>query len=201
MSWIKEIPYEKASPSLKKLYDRISGPGQAIDNILQVHSLRPHSLTGHMYLYKNVLHNSNNTLPKWYLETIGVYVSMLNLCSYCVEHHFAGLSRLLGEEVKAKQIRMALEADQPQDYFKAAHLAGLNYAKKLCLTPSAVEESDLHLMRAEGLTDGELLEINQVTSYFCYVNRTVLGLGVNIDGDILGTSPGDSDDPNNWNHH
>ena len=200
MSWIKEINYEDANPSLKKLYDRISGPGQAIDNILQVHSLRPHTLTGHMYLYKNVLHNSNNTLPKWYLETIGVYVSMLNLCRYCVEHHFAGLSRLLGDEEKAVQIRNALDRDCPEAYFESAHLAGLRYAKKLCLTPSAMQESDLNQLRAEGLTDGELLEINQVSSYFCYVNRTVLGLGVNLDGDILGTSPGDSDDPNNWNH-
>jgi len=41
-------------------------------------------LLGHMTLYKNVLHNSNNTLPKWYLETLGVYVSSLNNCAYCV---------------------------------------------------------------------------------------------------------------------
>ena len=59
---------------------------------------------------------------------------------------------------------------------------------------------DIEKLRATGLTDGEILEVNQVTAYFCYANRTVLGLGVNTDGDILGTSPGDSDDPDNWNH-
>jgi hypothetical protein len=39
-----------------------------------------------------------------------------------------------------------------------------------------------------------------VVSYFAYANRTVLGLGVNTDGDVLGLSPGDNDDPDNWSH-
>ena len=49
-------------------------------------------------------------------------------------------------------------------------------------------------MRAQGFGDGEILEINQVTSYFAYANRTVSGLGVNIDGEVLGLSPEESAD-------
>ncbi len=55
-------------------------------------------------------------------------------------------------------------------------------------------------MRAAGYDDGEILEINQVTAYFAYANRTVLGLGCSTDGDILGLSPNQSDDPGNWSH-
>ncbi len=40
----------------------------------------------------------------------------------------------------------------------------------------------------------------RLISYFNYVNRTVVGLGVTTDGDIIGLSPNNSDDPNNWNH-
>ena len=43
-------------------------------------------------------------------------------------------------------------------------------------------------------------EINQVVAYFNYANRTVLGLGVDVEGDILGLSPSNSSDENNWNH-
>ena len=75
MSWIEVIEYEGADSKLKKIYDRVKGPDNVIDNVLSIHSLRPHSLIGHMTLYKNVLHNSNNALPKWYLESIGIYVS------------------------------------------------------------------------------------------------------------------------------
>jgi hypothetical protein len=31
---------------------------------------------------------------------------------------------------------------------------------------------------------GEILEINQVAAYFNYANLTVLGLGINMEGDI-----------------
>ena len=66
MSWIDTIPFEESSGNLKKLYNRIKGPSGYVDNIMLAHSLRPRSMVGHMALYKNVLHNSNNTLPKWY---------------------------------------------------------------------------------------------------------------------------------------
>jgi uncharacterized protein YciW len=55
-------------------------------------------------------------------------------------------------------------------------------------------------LRKAGLSDGEILEINQVTAYFAYANRTVLGLGISTEGDILGLSPGNSDDPDDWSH-
>jgi uncharacterized protein YciW len=55
-------------------------------------------------------------------------------------------------------------------------------------------------LRAAGFDDGEVLELNQVTAYFAYANRTVLGLGIDTAGDIIGLSPGDSDDPDNWSH-
>jgi hypothetical protein len=42
--------------------------------------------------------------------------------------------------------------------------------------------------------------VNQVAAYFCYANRTVLGLGVTTEGDIVGLSPNENADPDNWNH-
>ena len=68
MSWIKTIAYGDASGRLKKLYDRIKGPDDNVDNIMLAHSLRPHSMEGHMALYKYVIHHSSNMLEKAYLE-------------------------------------------------------------------------------------------------------------------------------------
>lgn len=96
MSWIRSVSRAEATGRLRDLYERIAGPGGAVDNILTVHGLRPHTLEGHMTLYKAVLHHSGNRLPRWLLETIGVWVSLLNGCDYCVDHHSAGLRRLLG---------------------------------------------------------------------------------------------------------
>jgi hypothetical protein len=52
------------------LYDRIKGPADNVDNIMMAHSLRPHSMEGHMVLYKHVLHHSSNTVEKWFLEQL-----------------------------------------------------------------------------------------------------------------------------------
>ena len=98
MTWIETVPYEAATGRLKTLYDRVKGPDDNVDNIMMAHSLRPHSMEGHMGLYKSVLHHPRNQLPKRYLETLGVYVSLLNECRYCVEHHFAGMARLLDDD-------------------------------------------------------------------------------------------------------
>jgi len=200
MSWIKTISYTEADSNLKRVYDRVKGLSNNIDNILKIHSLRPHSLTGHMALYKNTIHNTNNTLAKWYLESIGVYVSFLNHCNYCVVHHFTGLKRLLADDNKSDEFMTAIKNNTLNNYFDQKNYIGLDYAKKLTLTPKDIIEKDIIKLREVGFSDGEILEINQVTSYFNYANRTVLGLGVNLKGDILGLSPNESDDPNNWNH-
>jgi uncharacterized peroxidase-related enzyme len=201
MSWIKTISYEDAVGKLRKLYDKVKGPDNNVDNVLMVHSLRPHSLVGHMAIYKNVLHNSNNTLPKWYLEILGVYVSHLNNCQYCVQHHFAGLKRLLNDDdVQSEKIYASVQNDNFLNSLTKEYIAGAEYARKLTLELPKIIQEDVDKLKTLGFTDGEILEINQVTSYFNYVNRSVLGLGVNTDGDVLGLSPNKSDDPDNWSH-
>ena len=200
MTWIDSVAYEDSDGELRQLYDRIKGPDNNVDNIMLAHSLRPHTMQGHMTLYKYVLHHPRNTLTKVYLETIGVYVSSLNDCEYCVEHHFAGMARLLGDAARSNEIRQALDNQRPEDAFNGAELAGLQYAAKLTLAPGDLIEDDIDLLRMAGLDDGQILEINQVSAYFGYANRTVLGLGVNTTGDLIGLSPGDSHDPDNWSH-
>lgn len=200
MSWIEEIPYEAAKGKLKKLYDRIKGPDDNVDNIMLAHGLRPHSMEGHMTLYKNVLHHSGNTLPKWYLELLGVYVSHLNACGYCFDHHFAGMSRLLDDAERSEALRQAIEADALEPMMEPLYASGLRYARVLTLQADFVEKEDLDEMREAGLDDGQILEINQVVAYFNYANRMVLGLGITTEGDILGLSPNASDDAQNWSH-
>ena len=201
MAWIHTVPYEEATGRLKQLYDRIKGPDNNVDNIMMSHSLRPHTMEGHMAIYKYVLHHSANRVPKWFLETLGVWVSLLNRCSYCVDHHFQGLVRLLDDGDRAAAIRAALDTeDIDSGPFDEKQKAALRYAKVLTRAPSEMRESMVGDLRDLGYDDGEILEINQVTAYFGYANRTVLGLGCSTDGDILGLSPNKSDDPNNWSH-
>ena len=200
--WITHVPYNVADGRLKQLYDRVKGPGNNVDNIMLAHSLRPHSMEGHMTLYKSVLHHSANQLPKWFLETLGIYTSRLNGCTYCVDHHTAGLVRLLQDDARADAISTALKHGSFDSVFDAPQISALHYTRTLTLDAhdQALLLENVRHMRATGLDDGCVLEINQLVAYFNYANRTVLGLGVTTGGDVLGLSPNSAADTSDWSH-
>lgn len=201
MAFINVISPQQATGRLEKIYQRVRDPDGQVDNVLQVHSLRPHTLEGHMAIYKVVLHHSSNRLPEWYLEAVGVLVSRLNGCGYCAGHHTAGLERLLqAASLDDKAYVSALNQDSPAEPFTRREQMGLAYARKLTHTPGQIEAADISALRDAGFDDGEILELNQVAAYFAYANRTVTGLGVNPEGEVLGHSPVTNDDHSSWNH-
>jgi uncharacterized peroxidase-related enzyme len=158
-------------------------------------------MEGHMAIYKYVLHHRNNTIDKWFLETLGVWVSALNECDYCVEHHFSGLKRLLNDDGKSAQIRAAIDSNNIESApLDNRQKTAMEYARQLTRDPGGMREDIIQKLRAAGYSDGEILEINQVSAYFSYANRTVLGLGCSTEGDILGLSPNNNEDPNDWGH-
>ncbi|MEE4217198.1 MAG: peroxidase-related enzyme [Xanthomonadales bacterium] len=200
MPFIKVIHPSDATGRLGKIYDKVTGPGGQVDNVLQIHSLRPHTLEGHMGLYKASLHHPRNELPIWFLEAVGVLVSLLNNCSYCAKHHGVGMKRQLSKDPeKFEACFEQLQLDQPGEPFSPAEQAALEYARKLTLDPGAIEDCDIAPMRTAGLSDGQILEVNQVAGYFAYANRTVTGLGVHTEGEQLGLCPPEAE-LEDWHH-
>jgi alkylhydroperoxidase family enzyme len=90
------------------------------------------------------------------------------------------------DDAKADTVEAALHARRPQDVFEGRELALLEYTEKLTLRPGEMIESDVTRLKANGLDDGEILEANQIICYFNYVNRSLNGLGVTTDNDIVG---------------
>jgi uncharacterized peroxidase-related enzyme len=201
MAYIKIIDPDEAEGKLQEIYRLVSGPAGQVDQVLQVHSLRPHSLEGHMALYKAVLHHHGNTVPEWFLEAIGVLVSRLNGCDYCAVHHVAGMRRLMEKQgLSFADHDDALRQQRPGMPFSEPEQAALAYAAKLTQTPAAIGEADIKGLRRQGFDDAEILEINQVAAYFAYANRTVTGLGVNTQGEALGLSPRADEGEQGWRH-
>lgn len=185
-SWIKMINDEDADEELKIALNEAKTPHGTVDNVLRVHSLRPSTMIGHMKLYKSVLHDKKNTIPMWFQETISSYVSIINNCNYSFENHWKNAVFLINDKEKSEEIRLALENNKPENYFQNKELALLVYAKKLTLNPGKINQKDFQELKKVGLNDGEILEANQIISYFNYVNRSINGLGVTTQGDIVG---------------
>jgi len=70
--------------------------------------------------------------------------------------------------------------------FRSANLsladrAMCEYVNKLTLKPWEMVEGDVVALREAGFSDSAILDINQVTGYYAYVNRLADGLGVELE--------------------
>ena len=57
----------------------------------------------------------------------------------------------------------------------------LTYAVKLTRVPWEMVEADVIALRDAGFSDADILDINQITGYYAYVNRLADGLGVSME--------------------
>lgn len=185
-AWIKMIPEAEATGVLRELYDQAKTPHGTVDNVMKVHSLRPHTMHGHVTLYRSVLHHPDITLPLWFLEVVASYTSMKNACEYSLTHHFMNVRRLIDDDERADEIYAALRDDAPERVFSGKELALLKYAAKLTIAVASMEKNDVDALREANCSDGEILEVNQVVAYFNYSNRVLNGLGVTTEGDAVG---------------
>jgi len=189
-AWIRMLPVEGATGKLKEMYDRVTTPHGTVDNVMRAHSLRPHTMEGHVVLYRSVLHNPDNVLPYWFLEAVSCIVSHANECDYSLAHHSSNTRRLMRKEGwSEEQVEAAMEAlrrAEPETVFSTRHAALLRYAHKLTVAVARMKKSDIEALRAAGCDDGEILEVNQVCAYFNFSNRLLNGLGVTTDGDVIG---------------
>ena len=185
-AWIKMIADEDADQNLLDVLQLARTPHGTVDNVMRVHSLRPNTMRGHVILYRAALHDDANTLPMWLQETISSYVSILNDCPYSLANHWANARHLINDKTKADAVEAALHARRPQEVFEGRELALLEYAAKLTLRPGDMVQTDVEHLKTQGLNDGEILEANQIICYFNYANRSLNGLGVTTDNDVVG---------------
>ncbi|NIR61579.1 MAG: alkylhydroperoxidase, partial [Gammaproteobacteria bacterium] len=162
IAWIETIDPEDAGPELDAAYRLARTPHGTVDNVMRAHSLRPHTMEGHLALYRSVLHHDGNRLPLWFLEAVATYTSLVNRCEYSLTHHFDNMRRLLADEPRARRIRDALGAGRPEDAFTGKELAMMRYAGKLTAEVGSMRRADVEACRAAGADDGEILEVNQV---------------------------------------
>ncbi len=71
-----------------------------------------------------------------------------------------------------------MKSDLTKANFTGKDYVMLKYAVKLTKNPSELRLKDIEELRQVGFNDTDILNINLITSYFNFVNRTALGLGV-----------------------
>lgn len=180
MSWIDEIGVDEADGELAGIYDDLVAKRGKVANILKVHSLNPAAMGEHLDLYMTLMFGKSG-LSRPEREAIAVVVSANNECDYCTNHHLESLRHHLDDEETLSMLATAdgLETLEPR-------LSNIvRHAEKLTTAPGAMTESDLGELRAEGLSDRDILDLTLITAYFNFVNRIAMGLGVEFSDDEM----------------
>ena len=178
MSWIQVIDKNEATGRLKKIYDEITEKRGKISNIMKIHSLYPDAMKNHMNLYLSLMFGKSN-LSREERELIGVVVSKINKCDYCINHHAEALNFYWKDSDKLK---IFLKSFDSVDLTRRQR-GIIEYVVKLTKNPSDITKDDIEKLRKSGFSDEEILDINLICCYFNFVNRIALGLGVEFSND------------------
>ena len=85
MAWIEVLDEDEVTTAggrLARLYKAAVDPHtHRVDNVIQIHSLRPATLEGHLKLYGAVMHSPRG-LSRREREMLAVAVSAANACHY-----------------------------------------------------------------------------------------------------------------------
>ena len=147
-AWIKMIDVADATGAVEEKYELVKTPHGTVDNVMRAHSLRPHTMKGHVTLYRSVLHNPENVLPFWFLEVVASYTSHLNNCAYSFSHHFTNARNLINDDEKSDRIMECFRNRSPHDVFEGKELALLNYTERLTVDVANINKSDFDAIKA-----------------------------------------------------
>jgi len=182
MACIEQIEAGDADGELARAYESLIEERGKVANIFKVESLNPNALSAHLDLYMTLMFGRSG-LSRAEREAIAVVVSASNDCEYCVAHHVEALKRYVADEETLTTLARAENLDSLETRLGNIVM----HAEKLNEAPGAMTESDLHDLRAVGLSDRDVLDLTLIVGYFNFVNRVAMGLGVALaPGELAG---------------
>ena len=176
MARIKVIKYEKSEGELKSTFELIE-KRRRLSDVLKVQSLHPASIKSHTNFYMDIM-CSKTALTRAEKEMIAVIVSAINRCLYCQSHYGAALNAYWKNLERVEQLK--------QDYrntgLSEKEIAMCAFSVHLNKEPGNHEGQDFtNTLKEHNLSDEAILDIVLVTSYYNFVNRMVLALGVELE--------------------
>jgi uncharacterized peroxidase-related enzyme len=161
------------SPAIQALYAKCREKLGFVPNVFLAYQWRPSRLAAWLAHFDAVMEPSES-LPAAEREMIAVAVSMANACSYCLVAHGYSVRKLTRDPVNGDLITL----DYKRAEITPRQRAILDYARKLTVAPAEVEEDDLDVLRAHGLSDEDLWDVIEVAAMFNFTTRMAHGTGM-----------------------
>ncbi len=173
MAFIKTIDPAQAEGPLKEIYDNLVETRGKIAEVHKIQSLNPEALVAHMELYMAIMYGKSH-LKRYQREMLGVVTSVANRCAYCINHHEQALLAYWKDQSKTRQ----LVNDRSKLDLSEIDRLLCNLAEHLTHNKNPDYSGEIETLLKAGLEDRAVLDAVQVIAYFNFVNRMVLGLGV-----------------------
>jgi uncharacterized peroxidase-related enzyme len=112
-------------------------------------------------------------LPRADRELGAVAASRINGCSYCASVHALRFTQL----TKEPEVMERIQRDGVDAALDPRRKAILDFSAKLSRDPASVDPADVAPLRAQGLTDLEILDLTHAVAMFAWANRLMQTLG------------------------
>jgi uncharacterized peroxidase-related enzyme len=173
-AWVATVAPEDADGALKEAYDwqakRLGEPTE----YTQLGSLHPELVYERLRLYK-VVDQLESGLTDTEKHAVVYVTSVLNETPHCA----SGARHKLELEGVPGELIAQLAADPLAGGTGSARLDEIvRYAAILTRSPGAVSEDDIDALRAVGLSDADIIALNNLAAYYSYTNRVATGLGL-----------------------
>ena len=132
----------------------------------------PEALNERSPLYNAIMFGAKG-LPRAERELGAVAASRINGCAYCASVHALRFTQL----TKQPEVMERVQADGMDAALEPRLKAILDYAAKLTRDPAAITAADAGPLRAQGLTDLEILDLTHAVAMFAWANRLMQTLG------------------------
>ncbi len=137
--------------------------------------------------YQAVLHAPDCPLNLHTVEFVAAHVAIMNECAYARAHHGANFCNTAPSRADAERTLAALETDDLEsDVLSPRFRAMAVYTRKLTRTPEAMKEADIGALRSAGMSDAEIVHLNQIAASFAYWVRMINGLGISLGEETVG---------------
>ena len=174
MAWIDTVEWDDASGPLRDAYDWQAAKLGEPAEFTMLGSLYPPIVEERLRLYRTVEHCPSQ-LTAIERQSAALVTSRLNGTDHCA----SGLRLKLESLGLAIEVLDAIDADPAHVRTGDARFDAIcAHAAKLTRSPAAVAEDDLAPLRDHGLSDLDILDLNNIVAYYAYINRVVMGLGL-----------------------
>ncbi len=174
MAWIDTVEWADADGPLREAYDWQAAALGAPAEFTMLGSLYPPIVEERLRLYRTVEHCPSQ-LTAIERQAAALVTSRLNGTDHCA----SGLRLKLESLGLAAEALDAIDADPGNVQIGDERFDAIcAYSAKLTLSPASVIRDDVDPLREHGLSDLDILDLNNMVAYYAYINRVVMGLGL-----------------------